>query len=226
MTVRFFSPLLAVALVTLSASSVIAAPDSAPAPAATPAPVSASPAPWMQGTPPPPAWGLYPGWRLEETEDARTRTSENGKRTWYGWQSLAALVPSHLVFATGFVTAFATRNTELGVGMIILGMGGHVLASPITHWLHGNTGRGFLSLGLNVGLPVLGSVIADASDTGELTVPLALLSVIGWPVVDIVVLSYEDPPEPQRTSMLGIRSLGVVPMIDGYKKGLSLVGQF
>ena len=172
--------------------------------------------------PPPWAYGPYPGWRLEED----VKASETPTRQWYGGKTLLGLIPSDVVFFLGYMLAFSSRKTEdLGVGMVGLGVAGHCLAAPIVHWVHGNVGRGFLSLGLNMGLPFVGAAIADGLDMGDLTVPLVVLSVIAWPVVDIAVLSYEEPaPKRKRTSAMP--SFTVLPMVDRDRQGLSLVGQF
>ncbi|MDI3291663.1 hypothetical protein QHF83_50600, partial [Polyangium sp. 15x6] len=213
-----------------------AAPDAAPAPAAAPpaapapapdsvfappplaapppAPPGAAPPPWMWRSPPP-AYGLYPGWRLEEDRP----TKETPDRTWYGWQSLIGVIPSHALFA------FGTFDNDLEF-LMVAGALGHCLTSPIVHWAHGNVGRGFLSLGLNATLPLAGMALAFESGSTEMLIAAGLITIVGWPIVDTVVLSYDEAPKSKDKSAGLIHSFGVVPMIDGEKKGLSLVGQF
>ena len=194
-----------------------AAPTSAPpAPLAAPppAPLGARP-PWMQRPPPPGAYGPYPGWRLEEAP----QPGEAGERQWYGWQSLIGIIPSH------GMSLLALYDLDL-LPLVAVGMIGHSLSSPIVHWVHGNVGRGFLSLGLNIGLPAVSYGIAAEFRSEEMLVGLGLLSIVGWPIIDTVVLSYEDAPKAKDKSARLIDSFMVVPMIDGQKKGLSLVGQF
>ncbi|MDI1484676.1 hypothetical protein [Polyangium sp. y55x31] len=196
------------------------APDSAPAPpplaAPPPAPPGAMPPPWMW-RPPPQSNVLYPGWRLEED----LPPGETDKPKWYGWQSLIGIIPSHGLALLGSFD----NDTQF---LLVVGAMGHALTSPIVHWVHGNAGRGFLSLGLNVGLPLLSYGVAASFRSTEMLLAAGLISLVGWPIVDTVVLSYEDPPRSKSKDKSAglIHSFGVVPMIDGDKKGLSLVGQF
>ncbi|MDI1437147.1 hypothetical protein [Polyangium sorediatum] len=131
------------------------------------------------------------------------------------------------MFTLGYVLTFSSHSTEdIGVVMVGLGAAGHCLTAPIVHWVHGNTGRGFLSLGLNVGLPVVSAMIADVGEARDMAIPLVLLSVVAWPVVDIAVFSYEEPDsEPKRKRTSAMPSFTILPMIDRDKQGLSLVGQ-
>lgn len=226
MSPRLCLSLASAAFVALGASAARAAPPLPPpppapppasaAPAADSAPVAAPPpAPrptWMQRPPP---YGPYPGWRLEEEK----RPDETGGPQWYGWQSLIGIIPSHAMAVLG------TTDNDL-YGLIVAGAIGHSLTSPIVHWAHGNVGRGFLSLGLNTGLPFLGLAVGlEARSTG-LLVAMGFVTIVGWPIVDTVVLSYEDAPKSNDKNARLIDSFSVVPMIDGDKKGLSLVGQF
>jgi hypothetical protein len=100
------------------------------------------------------------------------------------------------------------------------------LASPLVHWTHGNVGRGFLSLGLNVGLPITGAMIGEASDIGGLSIPLVVLAFTAWPIVDVAALSYEDPSASKRKNKSAMPSFSILPMLQPDKRGLSLVGQF
>ncbi|MDI1448588.1 hypothetical protein [Polyangium sp. 6x1] len=201
-----------------------AAPEAAPAPAPAPAPLVAPPVPPGAQRPPPwawrappPAYGPYPGWRLEEEAP---KSSETNERTWYGWQSLLGIIPSHGLAVVGVL------DHDL-YGLIVVGALGHCFTSPIVHWVHGNTGRGFISLGMNAGLPILSSALINVASSADMFFGVALLAVVGWPIVDVAVLSYEDPPSKSKEKTAGfIDSFGVVPMIDREKKGLSLVGRF
>jgi hypothetical protein len=66
------------------------------------------------------------------------------ERTWYGWQIL-------LADAASIACAAITEHGECIVGL--------ALSGPVVHSLHGHVGRGFASLGLRVGLPLLGGII-------------------------------------------------------------------
>ena len=73
----------------------------------------------------------------------------------YGWQIVIVDVSSLLVTVAGGAAA--------SDGVAALGVTGYVLGGPIVHFAHGNVGRGFGSLGLRVGAPILGAGIGAAS---------------------------------------------------------------
>lgn len=85
----------------------------------------------------------------EAPEQPETRT------IWYGWQTL--IVDAGVVGAT-----LVTKNPGVAVGGLTLG-------APIVHWAHGNVGRGFASLGIRVGTPLLTTfgVVALAMGSGS-----------------------------------------------------------
>jgi len=205
------------------------APPAAPAePPAPKAPPAASPPPSYAPVPRPvPSPSLYPGWRLEE--DVK-RSPETLERNWYGWQTLIGLVPSHLLFTAGALSAFSSGWRNGSDIMLYGGMLGHVFSSPIIHWAHGKTGMGFGSLALNVATPTLGFLTILSARSGDLILPLGVVSVLTWPIIDIVAFSSEDPAEAKKDkdvkSALGIHSFGIIPMIEPDRKGLSLVGRF
>ncbi|MRG91865.1 hypothetical protein [Polyangium spumosum] len=216
MSPRLFLPLASAGCIALGAAAALAEPPqpSSPAP---PAPVTAPPPaerpPWMRRPPQSPA--LYPGWRLEEAP----RPGETAEPQWYGWQSLMGIIPSHGIALLGLT------DNDL-IPLIYLGAAGHALTSPIVHWAHGNVGTGFLSLGVNIGAPLLGGMIAFETRSTGLLFTMGFLTIVGWPVVDTLLLSYEDAPKSKDKSARLIDSFAVVPMLDGDRKGLSLVGQF
>ncbi|HKY40907.1 MAG TPA: hypothetical protein VJN18_33460 [Polyangiaceae bacterium] len=76
------------------------------------------------------------------------------KRRWYGGQTLAADGISLGVLVLGA----ANEN------FAYVGVGGLFLAAPIVHFGHGNVGRGFLSLGMRVALPIGGAALGSASE--------------------------------------------------------------
>lgn len=74
----------------------------------------------------------------------------------YGWQI-------GLVDATSIVLVLSAASSDSeSTGM--LGIGGYLLGGPIVHARHGNLGRGFGSLALRVGLPVLVAKLATGMD--------------------------------------------------------------
>jgi hypothetical protein len=207
-----------------AASELAPAPAPAPASAPTQAPPRPGMGPWMPPPkgqpygPYPPYANPYPGWRLEPASD-----KNEGAKVWYGWQSLIGIIPSHLFI----VAATLTPLDALGY----IGALGHCLTSPIVHWVHGNVGRGFLSLGLNTGLPAIGLYGLLESRSEGFAIALLSIGMIGWPVIDTALLSYEETDTDKKAKKksefaLGVQSLGVAPILDGDRKGLSLVGRF
>jgi hypothetical protein len=71
-----------------------------------------------------------------------------GARTWYGWQIM-------LADAASFLCVGATEQEAC--------LAGFALSGPVVHTLHGNPGRGIVSLGLRVGLPIIGGLIGSAA---------------------------------------------------------------
>jgi hypothetical protein len=79
------------------------------------------------------------------------------KRIWYGWQTLLVLGGST---ALGLSTTLGGGvSGSSGVALVggSIGGAGLLFGGPIVHWVHGNTARGFVALGINFGAPVLGS---------------------------------------------------------------------
>jgi hypothetical protein len=74
-------------------------------------------------------------------------------RYWYGWQTLTSLGVSSTFLVLSFPVTSAAGVT------LPLALGGAVLGGPIVHWANGNVGKGFISLGMNVGAGALGAVI-------------------------------------------------------------------
>lgn len=75
---------------------------------------------------------------------SRTAPAE---RSWYGWQIL-------LADAASFACVGVTEQEACLLGF--------ALSGPVVHTLHGRPGRGLASLGLRVGLPLIGALIGSA----------------------------------------------------------------
>ncbi|WP_437763886.1 hypothetical protein WMF27_38550 [Sorangium sp. So ce281] len=193
--------------------SAVAPPAPAPGGAAA-APLLPPPAPGDGGAPPagvappgeaPPSWTTSPGsWQPGGSLRREQRETE---RVWYGWQ--------HLLVLSGTIAfgplAVATEN-EMFAWMTA---GPFVLGGPITHWANGHLGKGFLSLGLNVGCTfgggLLGQVVGSASPNrdGEITglVFGAILGALTANIVDATLLEYEEPPGPESYEYIRLRPL-------------------
>ena len=71
---------------------------------------------------------------------------------WYGWETLlvdgAALTLGSVLMAAGD----DYDTTGLGAGVLITG---YAVGGPIVHWSNGQVGKGFASLGLRLGAPIV-----------------------------------------------------------------------
>jgi hypothetical protein len=180
------------------------APSPAPAPPAPPP----SPAPKIS-SPPAPA----------DPEDSPPSTEPEPERDpdetrWYGWQVLAADASSFAVVALG------SRTNTPALGW--LGIGGMFLASPIVHGFHDRWGATVASLGMRIGLALVGGVVGVAvappcDSSGSFLAPLACAlatdaygiygAFVGLGVasaVDAVGLSWEHV-RVRRTDTSGLR---------------------
>lgn len=128
------------------------------------------------------------------------------KRVWYGWQTLIILGASATLGTVTGVSGAATRADGLAfVGMGIGGVGA-LFGGPIVHWAHGNTGKGFGALGLNLGVPVVsgGIGVAVACGAGGCSGSSSgfgaffglliggSLGLLGSMIIDVTALAYED----------------------------------
>lgn len=118
-----------------------------PAGSSTPAPATAAPAVLAPTSAAPPAYTPVP---VRE------------EKKWYGWQTL--------------IVDGATVVTTIGVapasssGAAAVFWSGYLLGGPIVHWSNGQLGKGFASLGIRVGAPlVLGftGALIGASGGGD-----------------------------------------------------------
>lgn len=196
-----------------------ASPALAPTPEAAPASVAASP-PASSATPTSPAASAAPVPVVEEAIHPFP-TDETSSR-WYGWQTLATDGAAVALVLASIATAGGSGDSAsgaCGVGAV----GVYALGAPAVHFVHGNPGRGFASLGIRVGAPVvLGFLGVEAENCGEHGGDFcgfggALLGVsagiIGAIAIDAAVLAYDDEPaDSAYTSsfLLGIGPRGVV----------------
>lgn len=137
-------------------------------------------------------------------------------KKWYGWKTLLAVVPTD-VLVIG--SAFSGNSTFTSVSWAI-GIPTHMLAGPINHWAHGYVGHGFVALAANVTLPAVG--LMGGSDAA-----IAVLYCLG-PLLDAAVSIVPDKVSVSNVQTAGWKpsSVTLVPMIDGQRRGLALMGQF
>ncbi|WP_437778200.1 hypothetical protein [Sorangium sp. So ce1097] len=145
------------------------------------------------GYPPPP-----PGWVWRPVPTAPPASAQRApKPVWYGWQHLLVLGGSLVLVPV----AVSLETQEL----LLMSFKGLVLGGPIIHWAHGNVGKGFASLGLNIGGTLVGGLIGVASageaheDAWVTPAVVGLLvggsvGLIAANIVDMAVLPYEEEP--------------------------------
>ncbi len=149
--------------------------------------------------------------RTNTSPDYTWKDRANPKTKWYGWHSLIGVVPLQAMFGAGW----AMNNDQL----IFIGALGSILMSPIVHRANGQDGRGWASLGGNVGSLLIGGLIAEEVGVG--------IGLVLWTTIDISLLHYKPvPPQEPPKSALGIHSFAVVPMMEKGRQGLSIMGQF
>lgn len=173
-----------------AAPSAPATPPPPQAPAARPpAPPQAYPFPssiYAPPTPPPLATATPPA-------------APPTVRRWYGWQTLIADGAS-LAFALAGSQENSNRSSDNSEVLLGLGAAGFALGAPIIHWSHGHVGKGFLSLGLRVGTPLVAyKLLSDGLEhEGEGRFALGLLLLLGWiPAsisIDAAVIARENVP--------------------------------
>ena len=155
---------------------------------------------------------------------------------WYGWQTLIVDGLSLVVVPVVAAKSESSAGAALAVG-------GYVLGGPIVHWAHGEVARGFGSLGLRVGLPVvgaLGGALAEGAGSncrsycglagGLVGGAFGVLAAL---VIDPAVLAYErvdDEPSVARSKPAPARSnVALSPLAAPRKEGgfdLGLGGTF
>lgn len=150
------------------------------------------------------------------------------ERNWYGWQILLTAGGAHaLIWGTFLVHPSVGDQPVFPIFM--LGISGVALGGPIVHWAHGNVGKGFGSLGLNVGLPLVlggaGLVAGMGSLEGAFRGLLvgAVFGTITASIVDVAVLAYEPGAPDHAESPEAEPALSLVPDIAITRDGTTLV---
>lgn len=156
-------------------------------------------------------------------------TSKETERRWYGWETL---------------TMDAVSIAAMPVAGV--GVGGYLLGAPIIHAAHDRWGIAAASLGLRVGLPIVGAMAgvklencpkAGQYDEGMCGLGGALLGMgVGMLtaiIIDAAVLSYERVPATSANATSGgsaratsTTSVAIAPWIERDRKGASLAVTF
>lgn len=139
---------------------------------------------------------------------------------WYGWQTLIADGASlGLAFGGGMADEGAVT---------LVGVMSYFLAAPIVHFCHGHVGKGFLGMGLRVGMPLvvgLGFMAAtNCSGSSDSYCGLAefgigmFVGAAGATAIDATVVARDKVPVQP--------SVAIVPMLGRDHAGLAIGGTF
>jgi tetratricopeptide (TPR) repeat protein len=154
---------------------------------------------------------------------------------WYGWQTLVVDGAAVLLGVAGAVLAVSSSSGEsAGVPVASLGVITYFLGGPSVHVAHNNLGRGLGSLGLRIGVPIVGGAIGCAANdrSGEFRclagfVIGAALGAVPAVIIDAGVLAWsteEQESEPGSTERAGfdLRVFATpTPSRDGMVAGVS-----
>ncbi len=193
---------------TAPAPGALVAPAPPPATPIAPAPYSPGSLPVGGASPGPvPDYLYFPEAAIPGMPSVQLMAPLPSTRVWYGWQTLLVFGGSLGVGLIGGIVGGASNSDALLFGGLSLGGGGFLLGGPVTHWVHGNVAKGFESLGLNFGMPVVGgglgagivciSAGCDADQGIDIFLGVvvgASLGLIASMIVDVSVLSYGNEP--------------------------------
>jgi hypothetical protein len=179
---------------------------------------SQQPAAWnaQQSPQAAPASPSGPANQVAPPSDSTPLDSEPGTRSrWYGGQILLFDLSAVVLGAAALATAGSRSGAPIALGA--LGAATYLLGPPIDHWAHGNAGRGFASLGIRIGAPVLfglGFGFAATKSNGDPDeTMLAVGAGIGYATavaLDVAVFARDRVKiEPEGTSM----NLSILPIV-------------
>jgi hypothetical protein len=161
---------------------------------------------------------------------------------WYGWQTLSA-DGATLGFLTLGGALVDNGNSESGRAVIgsfvVLGAGAYVFGGPIVHAAHQNWGAATASLGLRVGLPLMGILIGSAVDScganndsdlcGAVGPGFGVLLGIGAAIaIDAAALGYEQVPATNAATTPRPLAAITTPLViaDAHHAVLGVMGTF
>ena len=133
-------------------------------------------------------------------------------RSFYGWQILASGEVGGVVAAAATVLPDSPLKDVPSTVGFLFGMPVYVLGGPATHWTHGDFTKGLISLAGNFVGPLVGGLAGQSIRCGASDAPgdcgargffsgfaVALVTV---PLVDALVLGWEDLPDDDVTSVV------------------------
>jgi hypothetical protein len=151
-----------------------------------------------------------------EEDDAEYDETGERRRHWYGWQTLIADGSAvGLLLTAAAIEGQGSSDTDILVTAALLG---YEFAPGIIHFAHRNTGRGFASFGLRLGMPLAGFIVGAATASGcdEYLCEASgaaiglLFGVAGAIAIDAAVLAYDDVrprrPDVRLVPLFGISS--------------------
>lgn len=136
------------------------------------------------------------------------------RRRWYGWQTLTADGASLTLIVAG-----AGVQGELAEGsgeaLVAMGLIGYGFAPGIIHFAHGNTGRGFASFGMRLGMPLAGAFLGAAAASGcdgfECEAGGAglglLFGMAGAVAIDAAVFAFDDAERSSEARLMPLVAL-------------------
>lgn len=157
---------------------------------------------------------------LPAEESIHPHPAADAPSRWYGWQTLAADGAALTLSVASIALSDASSDapsTALGWGAF----GTYALGAPVLHVVHGNPGRGFASVGLRLGGPIVLAFLGASAEScnggdfcgfgGALVgVTTGILAAIA---IDAALLAYDDAPEANAAVprfQLGLSPRGVV----------------
>lgn len=148
-------------------------------------------------------------------ESSADRARREPKLQWYGWPIAAMDGAGVALTGVWWLDSDDLWPVAIGAGALF------TLGAPVTHWLHGFIGRGFLSLGVRSAamlsfLAGIGSLIAADEDSsvatrGYVLVSASAVGLVAMSIVDLALLAFE--PAPQRSVVDDDKALAVTPWL-------------
>ncbi len=141
-------------------------------------------------------------------------TAETPQTSWYGWQTLISDGSAIGLFSLAYLVDYAGKGATSRQGyadganlLFATGFATYLVGAPVIHWVHGNGGKGWGSLGLRAGLPIggaiagalIGAAACGSSSNSEEFVPCpaafagvgVLAGAVAAPILDAAVLARE-----------------------------------